>query len=67
MSCTFLRDIRRSLWHGAWLSLYHGVWMSLYPGARMSLYHELDVILESSKIVKLGLTWVATTQSDAVK
>jgi hypothetical protein len=26
-----------------------------------------DVTLESSKIVKLALTWVATTQSDAIK
>jgi hypothetical protein len=25
------------------------------------------VTLESSKIVKLALTWVATTQSDAIK
>jgi hypothetical protein len=28
---------------------------------------QLDVTLESSKIVKLALTWVATTQSDAIK
>jgi hypothetical protein len=28
---------------------------------------ELDSTLESSKIVKLALTWVATTQSDAIK
>jgi hypothetical protein len=27
----------------------------------------LDVTLESSKIVKLALTWVATTQSDAIE
>jgi hypothetical protein len=28
------------------------------------LSDQLDVTLESSKIVKLALTWVATTQSD---
>jgi hypothetical protein len=28
---------------------------------------QLDVTLESSKIIKLALTWVATTQSDAIK
>ena len=27
---------------------------------------QLDVTLESSKRVKLALTWVATTQSDAI-
>ncbi len=27
----------------------------------------LDVTLESSKIVKLALNWVATNQSDAIK
>jgi hypothetical protein len=26
-----------------------------------------DVTLESSKMVKLALTWVATTHSDAIK
>jgi hypothetical protein len=31
------------------------------------LSDQLDVTLESSKIVKLALTWVATTQSDAIK
>jgi high-affinity Fe2+/Pb2+ permease len=31
------------------------------------LFDQLDVTLESSKIVKLALTWVATTQSDAIK
>jgi hypothetical protein len=30
------------------------------------LSDQLDVTLESSKIVKLALTWVATTQSDAI-
>jgi hypothetical protein len=30
------------------------------------LSNQLDVTLESSKIVKLALTWVATTQSDAI-
>jgi hypothetical protein len=28
---------------------------------------QLDVTLESSKKVKLALTWVTTTQSDAIK
>jgi hypothetical protein len=28
---------------------------------------QLDVTLESSKIIKLALSWVATTQSDAIK
>jgi hypothetical protein len=31
------------------------------------LSDQLDVTLESSKIVKLALTWVVTTQSDAIK
>jgi hypothetical protein len=31
------------------------------------LSDQLDVTLESSKRVKLALTWVATTQSDAIK
>jgi hypothetical protein len=31
------------------------------------LSDQLDVTLESSRIVKLALTWVATTQSDAIK
>jgi hypothetical protein len=31
------------------------------------LSDQLDVTLESSKIVELALTWVATTQSDAIK
>jgi hypothetical protein len=31
------------------------------------LSDQLDMTLESSKIVKLALTWVATTQSDAIK
>jgi hypothetical protein len=31
------------------------------------LSDQLDVTLESSKVVKLALTWVATTQSDAIK
>ncbi len=31
------------------------------------LSDQLDVTLESSKIAKLALTWVATTQSDAIK
>jgi hypothetical protein len=31
------------------------------------LSDQLDVTLESSKIVKLALTWVTTTQSDAIK
>ena len=31
------------------------------------LSDQVDVTLESSKIVKLALTWVATTQSDAAK
>ena len=31
------------------------------------LSDQLDVTLENSKIVKLALTWVATTQSDAIK
>jgi hypothetical protein len=31
------------------------------------LSDQLDVTLESSKIVKLALTWVATTHSDAIK
>jgi hypothetical protein len=31
------------------------------------LSDQLDVTLESSKIVKLAPTWVATTQSDAIK
>ena len=31
------------------------------------LSDQLDVTLESSKIVKLALTWVATTQGDAIK
>jgi hypothetical protein len=31
------------------------------------LSNQLDVTLESSKIVKLALNWVATTQSDTIK
>jgi hypothetical protein len=31
------------------------------------LSDQLDVTLESSNMVKLALTWVATTQSDAIK
>ena len=31
------------------------------------LSDQFDVTLESSKIVNLALTWVATTQSDAIK
>jgi hypothetical protein len=31
------------------------------------LSDQLDVTLESSKIVELALTWVATTQSDTIK
>jgi hypothetical protein len=31
------------------------------------LSDQLDVTLESSKIVKLALTWVATPQSDEIK
>jgi hypothetical protein len=31
------------------------------------LSDQLDLTLETSKIVKLALTWVATTQSDAIK
>jgi len=31
------------------------------------LSDQREVTLESSKIVKLALTWVATTQSDAIK
>jgi hypothetical protein len=31
------------------------------------LSDQLDMTLESSKIVKLALTWVTTTQSDAIK
>jgi hypothetical protein len=31
------------------------------------LSDQLDVTLESSKIVKLALTWVAMTQNDAIK
>jgi hypothetical protein len=31
------------------------------------LSDQLDVTLESSKIVKLALTWVAATQSHAIK
>jgi hypothetical protein len=31
------------------------------------LSDQLDVTLESSKIVKLALIWVVTTQSDAIK
>ena len=31
------------------------------------LSDQLDVTLESSKVVTLALTWVVTTQSDAIK
>jgi hypothetical protein len=31
------------------------------------LSDQLDVTLENSKIVKLALTWVVTTQSEAIK
>ncbi len=31
------------------------------------LSDQLDVTLESSKTVKVALTWVVTTQSDAIK
>jgi hypothetical protein len=31
------------------------------------LSDQLDVTLQSSKIVKLALTWVVTTQRDAIK
>jgi hypothetical protein len=42
------------------------------PGSVLSssdreISKQLNVTLESSKIVKLALTWVATTQSDAIK
>jgi hypothetical protein len=33
----------------------------------LSELSELDATLESSKIVKLALTWVTTTQGDAIK
>jgi hypothetical protein len=33
----------------------------------IELSDQLDVTLESSMIVKLALTWVATTQGDAIK
>jgi hypothetical protein len=36
-------------------------------GVRSELSDKLDVTLESSKGVKLALTWVATTQSDKIK
>jgi hypothetical protein len=47
--------------------------VSLYNEALNAVLHlsepsdQLDVTLESSKMVKLALTWVATTQSDALK
>jgi hypothetical protein len=31
------------------------------------LSDQLDVTIESSKMVKVALSWVATTQSDAIK
>ncbi len=31
------------------------------------LSDQLDVTLETSKVVKLALTWVATAQNDAIK
>ena len=38
------------------------------PSGYMSeVSDQLDVSLESSKIVELALTWVAMTQSDAIK
>ena len=49
------------------LPIYVCTYMCVHLYILIEFSDQLDVILERSKIEKLALTWVATTQSDAVK